>query len=169
METLKELSEKYGGYIKNDPENPLLILSEYLVNNKLASLEQTSQRDVRLKLPPQGQQIFQQVFVRPEFQALLSIYNPLLYPVPYNVSKSNLDGQTIQKIFTAYWASKVKLYDETALSKYVITRRNEAQRMFENFRQRSEPLTAEEAKLLIKQLIESALDGQEVCKVTEVV
>ena len=165
MEIPRGLSEKLGadgGYIKNDPENPLLILSEYLANNKLASLEETSGKDVHLKLLPQGQWVFQQVFLRPEFQALLSIYDPLLYSVPYDVSKSKLDDQTIQKIFTAYWASKAKLYDNTASSKYVIRRRNEAQKMFANFRQRSEPLTLEEAKLLIRQLVESTTIGQEI-------
>ena|SRR3989344_6228547 len=165
METLIGRSEKFGadgGYIKNDPENPLLILSEYLANNKLASLEKTSRGDAHLKLLPQGQRVSQQVFLRPEFQALLSIYDPLLYPVPYDVSKSNLDDQTIQKIFTAYWESKAKLYDGTASSKYVRRRRNEAQKMFANFRQRSEPLTLEETRLLIKQLVENTMVEQEI-------
>src|SRR3989338_1466642 len=143
MEMLRRSSEKYGGYIGNDPENPLLILSKHLASNKLASFELTSERGVLLKLLPQGQRVFQQVFLRPEFRALLSIYNPLLYPVPYDVSNSNLDDQTIQKIFTAYWARKARLYDITATSKYVVRRRNEAQKMFDNFRQRSEPLTIE--------------------------
>jgi len=165
VELLRGLSEKFGsdgGYMKNDPQNPLLILSEYLANNKLASLQKTSETGLRLQLSPEGQRIFQQVFLRPEFQALLSIYNPLLHPAPYMVSKSNLDGQTIQKIFVSYWASKVKLYGETSHSKYVVTRRNEARKMFENFRQRSEPLTHDEAKHLIKQLAESARIGQEI-------
>ena len=165
MEMLRDLSEEFaavGSYIKNDQENPLLILSQYLAINKLASLEEISERDVHLKLSPQGQRVFQKVFLRPEFRALLSIYDPLLYPVPYDVSNSNLDDQTIQKIFTAYWARKARLYDITATSKYVVRRRNEAQKMFDNFRQRSEPLTIEEAKLLIRQLVESALGEQEI-------
>lgn len=165
MEIPGGFSEKFravGGYIKNDPENPLLILSEYLAYNRLASLEETSQGDVHLKLFTEGHRVFQKIFLKPEFQALLSIYDPLLYPVPYDVSNSNLDDQTVQKIFTAYWASKAKLYDEKASSKYVIRRRSEAQKMSENFRKCSEPLTLEETKLLIRQLIESALGEQEI-------